>query len=379
MKKLLLTLTLLISFVSFGQTADEYFNRAFKKIQLSDDKGAIEDLTKGLEIDPNEFAYYLRGLGKNGLGDYSGAISDFTKAVEINPNYYKAYINRGNSKYKLKDYYGAISDYTKVLDNNPNDADTFINRGNTKKDLGDYSGAIVDYTKALVINPNYFNANFGRGIAKYKLKDYYGAIEDYTKVIELNPNSAAAYYNRSISKETLGDLNGACADRKKAAELGNTDAAGWVAKHCNRTNVTLVADSHDNLSFNDLKQISSKEIFLKTVIENGFQERHHPNSYLSYGYNLNTKIIPNTASIWSFFYKNKDFSFSFLRANTKSVKIYERIINDIQASCEFRVVRESPSYGTDIFYYSCPGSQKTEWLFYEGDDYNFIEIKEHFY
>ena len=379
MKNILFSLALLVSFSSFGQTAEEYFERGFKKIQLSDDKGALEDLTKGIEIAPNTFAYYLRGLVKDGFGDYYGAIADYTKAIKINPNFTKAYINRAFSKFKLKDYSGSITDCTNVLDINPNDADTLINRGDSKNELGDFTGAIADYTKAIEINPNYFNANFGRGISKYKLKDYYGAIADYTKVIELNPNSAAAYYKRSISKETLGDLNGACADRKKAAELGNTDAAGWVAKHCNLTNVTLVADSQDNLSFNDLKQISSKEIFLKTVIENGFQERHDTYSYLTYGYNLNTKITPNTASIWGTFFKNKDISFAFLRANTKSVKIYERIINDIQASCEFRVVRESPSYGRDIFYYSCPGSQKTEWLFYEGDDYNFIEIKEHFY
>ena len=41
MKNILFTLTLLASFSSFGQTADEYFERGFKKIQLSDDKGAL--------------------------------------------------------------------------------------------------------------------------------------------------------------------------------------------------------------------------------------------------------------------------------------------------------------------------------------------------
>ena len=90
MKKILFTLALLISFSSFGQTADEYFERGFKKIQLSDDKGALEDLTKGIEIDPNEFGYYLRGLVKDGLGDYYGAIADYTKAIELNSNFSKA-------------------------------------------------------------------------------------------------------------------------------------------------------------------------------------------------------------------------------------------------------------------------------------------------
>ena len=58
-----------LALTATAQTAEEYFNRGFKKIQLNDDKGAIEDLTKGIEIDPNEFAYYLRGLVKDGLMD----------------------------------------------------------------------------------------------------------------------------------------------------------------------------------------------------------------------------------------------------------------------------------------------------------------------
>ena len=71
MKKLILIIVLIsLGLTATAQTAEEYYNRGFSKIQLNDFKGAIEDLTKGIEIDPNEFVYYLRGLAKEGLDDY---------------------------------------------------------------------------------------------------------------------------------------------------------------------------------------------------------------------------------------------------------------------------------------------------------------------
>ena len=115
MKKILFTLALLISFISFGQTANEYYNRGYDKDELKDYKGAIEDYTKVIEINPNyAIAYYNRGISKAELKDHNGAISDYTKAIDINPNYAKAYYNRGLDKYDLGDTNGACKDARKA-------------------------------------------------------------------------------------------------------------------------------------------------------------------------------------------------------------------------------------------------------------------------
>ncbi|MDA9290214.1 tetratricopeptide repeat protein [bacterium] len=62
MKKILFTLALLISFVSFGQTAEEYFDSGYDKAKAKDHYGAIADYTKAIEINPNANAYYNRGI-----------------------------------------------------------------------------------------------------------------------------------------------------------------------------------------------------------------------------------------------------------------------------------------------------------------------------
>ncbi|MDA0889486.1 MAG: tetratricopeptide repeat protein [Bacteroidetes bacterium] len=112
---ILFTLALLISFSSFGQTAEEYFNSGYDKDDLKDYSGAIADYTKAIELDPNfAYAYYNRGNSKKNLKDYSGAIADYTKAIELNPNYAYAYVNRGISKEDLGDLNGACADWKKA-------------------------------------------------------------------------------------------------------------------------------------------------------------------------------------------------------------------------------------------------------------------------
>ena len=103
------------SAVSFGQTAEEYFNSGFEKAEAKDFYGAIADYNKTIELDPNDaYAYVNRGFSKNVLKDYFGAISDYTKAIELDPNFAGAYGNRGISKENLGFYLGACADWKKA-------------------------------------------------------------------------------------------------------------------------------------------------------------------------------------------------------------------------------------------------------------------------
>ena len=84
MKKILFTLALLISFGSFGQTADDYFNRAYDKAEKRDYYGAISDYTKVIELEPKYIgAYANRGKAKQYLGDLNGACNDWEKATQF--------------------------------------------------------------------------------------------------------------------------------------------------------------------------------------------------------------------------------------------------------------------------------------------------------
>ena len=97
MKKILLILLLIIPFIGFGQTAEEYFNKAFDYGKSGEYQLAIDNFTKCLRIDPDDAdAYYNRGYSYDELGNYEDAIADYTRAIRIDPDYIKAYNNRGN-------------------------------------------------------------------------------------------------------------------------------------------------------------------------------------------------------------------------------------------------------------------------------------------
>jgi tetratricopeptide (TPR) repeat protein len=160
MKKILYTLTLLISFSSFGQTAEDYFNSAIDKDAANDFNGAIVDYTKAIELLPEldinvATAYNNRGLSKADLKDYNGAIADYTKALELNPNYTIAYRNRGISKESLGDLNGACTDWKKAAELGDTDAagwvaNKCVNRFNASELLE------KAYNKAKAENKNVF-------------------------------------------------------------------------------------------------------------------------------------------------------------------------------------------------------------------------------
>lgn len=71
----------------YAQTADTYIDSAKEKYDNKDYKGAIQDFTKAIELNPKfADAYSNRGVVKGNLQDYRGAIQDYNKAIELNPN-----------------------------------------------------------------------------------------------------------------------------------------------------------------------------------------------------------------------------------------------------------------------------------------------------
>ena len=106
---------MLISLLGYSQTEEEYFNSAAAKGQA---------------------------------GDYRGAIEDYTKVIAINPRSYQSYCSRANAKLRLEDYRGAIIDCNMGIAIDELNADmSYGLRGVAKDRLGDNRGAIEDYNK----------------------------------------------------------------------------------------------------------------------------------------------------------------------------------------------------------------------------------------
>ena len=87
------------------------------KFYLQDFRGAIQDYTRAIEIDPDEYSTFgRRGWAKFYLQDYTGAIEDLDRAVQGSRDKYR-YLNfRGQAKVRLQEYEGALTDFSSVIE-----------------------------------------------------------------------------------------------------------------------------------------------------------------------------------------------------------------------------------------------------------------------
>ena len=202
------------------QDAKEFARSAAEKFQKRDYAGAIEDLSRAIELDPKEYRIYgLRGAAKLEVGDWDGALLDYNKVIELNPSNALGYSGRASAKHRKNDLAGAIQDYSEALTRAPRTADHWVNRGAVKLQNDDYPGAIADCKKALEINPKESVALQNLGTAYLKTKDLDAALSAYSKVIELEPRWPAPYFERGKTGYRKGDYAAGLKDADKAYQL----------------------------------------------------------------------------------------------------------------------------------------------------------------
>lgn len=111
-----LPLVLVIAQNGVAQSFSDYISSAEARFNAGDYRGALDDCSKAIELDPeSSIAYYNRASAKFALAYYNGAVADYTRAIALNPQLVIAYYNRGNAKYELGDHEGAIADYYRAI------------------------------------------------------------------------------------------------------------------------------------------------------------------------------------------------------------------------------------------------------------------------
>jgi S1-C subfamily serine protease/tetratricopeptide (TPR) repeat protein len=102
-------------------------------------------------IDSNKeaYAYYSRGLIKFQAGDYQGAVADLDRSTNINPNFVEGYAAKGAVKAILKDDRGAFADADRAIKINPKYAFAHIIRCEANLKLGQAQDALNDSDRAI--------------------------------------------------------------------------------------------------------------------------------------------------------------------------------------------------------------------------------------
>ncbi|GHS88820.1 hypothetical protein FACS189487_07880 [Campylobacterota bacterium] len=213
-----------------------YLCRGESYQELGEHAKAITDLTRAIEMDPNDNrAYYCRGRSYHELGEHAKAIADLTRAIKNDPfraGSERAYYFRGNSYAKLGDHAKAITDFTQAIELDSfytNYANAYYNRGISYGALGFHAKANEDFTQALTADGDWLLApvidetiseEFTQG-NEIDPRNPLKAITDLTRMIEIDPNNNEAYVCRCKLYLALNDFKNATKDARKACELGD--------------------------------------------------------------------------------------------------------------------------------------------------------------
>ncbi len=237
--------------------------------QQRDFANAMNDFEKSIELSKEEYplAFFDRGTIKSSAGkDHKGAEEDFTRTIALDPNYTDAYIKRAEERVSLNNFEGALNDVTKAkqLDSNnvtvyytnakvltsamkfadalpvynkailmdSSIAEIFNDRAYVKYRLKDYDNAIKDCDVALKLFPQFMNAYYNKGVIYLEMNKPKIAIKEFDTTLSLTNNFTFGYFYRGMAKKQLNDMKGACTDWNESVKLGFTMAQDTIAKYC---------------------------------------------------------------------------------------------------------------------------------------------------
>jgi len=159
---------------------------------------------------------FQRAITRHELGDRPGAIQDLNRVMQLNPQDDAAYNYRGVVHFELGDIPGAIADFEQALRLNARNLPARCNHGHALIQVNELERALRDFDAAIAQDANAITAYFHRGLTRSRMEDRAGAIADYSRVIELVPDAAIAYFYRSLAYTRLNQINLAIQDLQQA-------------------------------------------------------------------------------------------------------------------------------------------------------------------
>ncbi|MDC3348578.1 hypothetical protein OAV51_00475 [Flavobacteriaceae bacterium] len=344
-------------------TFEEYFYRGNDNINNENYSKAIVDYDEAIKLRKDYVAFFNRGMSKWYLDDIPGALSDLYKSLELQPNYIYAlnlYADIEYDKYTTTSMFSSISYRLRELNNlsadSPDrvmsnyylgDAYRFVglnnkalealmyadknSKGELKdkdsdidlaigktyaamdsldlankyfesaiklysknyytfysiaytldNDLDNPKEAIKYYDRSIELNPSFIGSYKDRAAAYSKLalsnKDYYyQAIFDITKAIEINGDLGYYYFKRGNYKNSLG-IDGDCEDWLKAMDLNYSNDAiiKNLVGYCGYTEEDFYSNSDwyslAGTEFNNGNYLKAIEYYDKSILLPGVDD-----------------------------------------------------------------------------------------------------------
>src|SRR5436190_1585059 len=120
------------------------------------------------------------GTEKLVRSDFKGAVQDFTRALDLDPKRTDAVLGRGKARYKLKS--AAEADYTRAIDRGHDLESNYRERAAVRLGLPHLRGAISDLSRAILLEPKNAQLYANRSIACFGVQSWENALRDLQRV-----------------------------------------------------------------------------------------------------------------------------------------------------------------------------------------------------
>lgn len=178
-----------------------------QKIFIDYDENTIISLcNKALSLDPNlADGYWIRGRYYRNIGEFQRAIEDLTKAVEINPNNVLAYRYLGSTYFLNRGYAQALSNLKKAekLERGNELTQLYSDFGQLYTSIGEFKMAEKYFQESLRLQPNFIEGYRNLIWANIRQGKFDHAHNNAKKLLSLYPDHMDSY---SMMAETLMNM-----------------------------------------------------------------------------------------------------------------------------------------------------------------------------
>jgi len=228
----------------------EYFAiKATLKEKDNNLKGAVEDYSRAIELDPLPAYYHQRGLLQNRLADWQAALGSFDAAIAGDAAHPNAYFHSALASFALEQYTDAAKRFRKaqalkldsasvgVIGSRSNELFT---RGETALAARDYDKAFKFYTNAVLIWPGNAAALYKKGETFFETKDYANAIQLYNAALRQRKAYPEACYKRGVAQQHLEDYQASL----ESFDLALAHRPDYAEAHLARGNSNRIVENY---------------------------------------------------------------------------------------------------------------------------------------
>jgi tetratricopeptide (TPR) repeat protein len=173
--------------------------RGVYRMLCGDFQGAVDDLTKALQIDPKfQPAFWPRAIAFVRLGRDKDGYADVDRLIALAPNSPLSYRILDRYFYLANKQEQCLQDLTQRIKKSPNNINLFVARAHVNFILEHLEAAINDYSDAIKIKPACAEAYAGRGEVFLSMKNMKNALDDLSQAHKLDPKNTDALSNRAM-------------------------------------------------------------------------------------------------------------------------------------------------------------------------------------